>query len=255
MPFSSLIVQPYEVIQEYLKIKPGSYLDFSLSLLYSFIIAGVIDLGVVLAATTINPIVGIGIGTIFVGVFAYELYKGLKGSDKAIYLKKKKMIEDEGKFLFNRIIDLFGDFNRFLEKCNVIEFRVDESFNSIVDGIFNYSPNKKVKVIFWNIPGIPKARTIRNFPEKQRQMYSVVIKNMSQFKDSGENDFNEIYENIKKDYNNIYKEANTVINDLEIYKKKEEKRKEIFSEIDELSKFDKNDPRIEELYSEIRELN
>ena len=114
MPFCSLIVQPYEKIQELLKIKEGSFLDYSLSILYSFVVAGAIDIVMVLTAAEIHPIVGLAVGATVVGVMAYETYKYCKEE------RKIKFIKDETNLLITKIIDLFGVFDRYLEKCNVI---------------------------------------------------------------------------------------------------------------------------------------
>ena len=249
LPFGSLLTQPYKKIQELLKITEGSFLDDSLCLLYGFVVGSVIDVAIILAATRIHPIVGITVGATVIGILAYESYKEAKNSKEAEFIKREENL------LFTKITELLKNFDRYLQYCNVIEFKVDESFNSIIDGIFKYDSKNKVIVNFWNIPGIEKAKTINQLPEKNKKIYKYIVNKMGEFKDSGNKDFNEIYYYIKKNYNSIDQEANNIINESERNRENAKKRNEILDKIEEYRKSDPNDQRIEDLLKKLKELN
>ena len=248
MPFASLISQPLDKIQELLKIKPGSFLDYSLSILYSFVISGIINITMVALATRIHPIAGLAVGAVAIGIMSYESFKSFKEP------KRKKFIENEINLLITKIIDLFGyGFEKYLKKCNIIEIMVDESFNSIIDGIFNYNSKNRVKINFWNIPGIEKAKKFDDFSEQKKEIYSIISEEMRDLK--VDEDFYKIYDYIGRKYRETYNKAKKVLDENKEYKEKEKKRKKIFERIDEYSKTDPNDSRISELYKELRELD
>ena len=247
MPFTSLIVQPLEKIQEVLKIKPGSFLDFSLSILYSFILSGVINLTTALIAAEIHPIAGVVVGAVAVGILSYEVYKGFKE------LKREEFIKNETNLLMNKIIDLFGDgFEQYLENCNIIEIIIDDSFNSLIDGIFNYDKNNKVKINFWNIPGINKAKQFRDFSEQKKEIYYFIAAKMKTLKNDG--DFYEIYKYLGKKYRETYKKAKKLVEENKKFKKNKIKRKEILDKINEYSEPGSFDPKISDLLKELRDL-
>jgi len=247
MPFTSLIVQPLEKIQEVLKIKPGSFLDYSLSILYSFILSGAINLTTALIAARIHPIAGAVVGAVAVGILSYETYKGFKE------LKRKKFIYDETNLLMNKIIDLFGDgFDQYLQNSNIIEIMIDDSFNSIIDGIFNYDKNNKAKINFWNIPGINKAKQFIDFSEQKKEIYSFIAEEMKKFKNDG--DFYEIYEKLNRKYRETYKKAKKLVEENKKFKKNKMKRKEILDKIEEYSEPGSCDSRISDLLKELRDL-
>lgn len=248
MPFASLMFQPLDKIQEILKIKPGSFLDYSLGLLYSFVVSGIINLTMVAVATRIHPIAGLAVGVVAIGIMSYESYKGFKE------LKREKFIKDETNLLITKILDLFGNgFEKYLKNCNIIEIMVDESFNSIIDGIFNYDSKNRVKINFWNIPGIEKAKKFADFSEQKKEIYSIISEKMRDFK--ADEDFYKIYDYIGRKYRETYNIAKKALDENKQFKENSEKRKEIFERIDEYSKTDPNDSRISELYKELRELD
>lgn len=248
MPFASLIFQPLDKIQELLKIKPGSFLDYSLSILYSFVISGIINITMVAMATRIHPIAGLAVGAVAIGIMSYESFKGFKES------KREKFIKDETNLLITKILDLFGNgFEKYLKNCNIIEIMVDESFNSIIDGIFNYNSKNRVKINFWNIPGIEKAKKFDDFSEQKKEIYSTISEEIRDLK--VDEDFYKIYDYIGRKYRETYNKAKKALDENQHYKENSEKRKEIFKKIDEYSKTDPNDSRISELYKELRELD
>ena len=248
MPFASLMFQPLDKIQEILKIKPGSFLDYSLGLLYSFVVSGIINLTMVAVATRIHPIAGLAVGVVAIGIMSYESYKGFKE------LKREKFIKDETNLLITKILDLFGNgFEKYLKNCNIIEIMVDESFNSIIDGIFNYDSKNRVKINFWYIPGIEKAKKFDDFSGQKKEIYSIISEKMRNLKVN--EDFYKIYDYIGRKYRETYNKAKKALDENQHYKENSEKRKEIFKKIDEYSETDPNDSRISELYKELRELD
>lgn len=248
MPFSCLIFQPLEIIQEVLKIKPGSFLDYSLSFLYSFLVSGVISLTMTAVAARIHPIAGVAVGAVAMGVMIYESYKGFKA------LKREKFIKDEINLLITKILGLFGNgFENYLRNCNIIEIMVDESFNSIIDGIFNYNSVNRVKINFWNIPGIEKAKKFDDFSERKKEIYSLISCKMMDLKE--DEDFYNIYGYIEKKYKETYNIAKKVFDENKQFKENSKKRIEILDEIEEYSKTDPNDSRISALLRELRELS
>lgn len=248
MPFSSLIFQPLEKIQEILKIKPGSFLDYSLSLLYSFIVSGAINLSMVLIAAKIHPYAGIAVGAAAIGLLAYEAYKGFKE------LKREKFIKDETNLLITKILGLFGDgCDKYLTTCNIIEIKIDESFNSLIDGLFNYNSKNRVIINFWKLTNIKKANEFKNLSKKSKDIYSTIFEEMKKIKE--DTDFYEIFDYLGKKYRETYKRSRSVVEENIQNKQNKQKRKEIYKKIDEYEKIDPNDPRIKELYKELRELD
>ena len=77
MPFTSLMIQPFKKIMEYLEIKSGTFLHQSLSIVYGFVFGvgiGAIAYGLFL----INPVAGIiatGAAAVGYGIGYYEMYK------------------------------------------------------------------------------------------------------------------------------------------------------------------------------------
>lgn len=247
MPFSSLIIQPLDKIKEILKIKTGSFLDYSLSILYSFIFSGAINLTMALLAARVHPIAGVVVGAVAVGVLSYEVYKGFKE------LKREQFIKDETNLLITKIIGLFGDgFDKYLKECNIIEIMVDESFNSIIDGIFNYDSKNKVKINFWNIPGIRKAKKFKDLSEQKREIYSIIAEKMRELK--SDDNFYEIYDYLGRKYRETYIVAKKVVEENKQNKIKKEKRKEIIDKIEEYSKSSSENLKISEFLKELRDL-
>lgn len=249
MPFTILMQQPFEKIMKYLEITPGTFLHQSLSVLYSFVFGfgiGVLVCGLYL----INPVVGgIAAGATLVGsaISYYEIYKANNN------YKNKEYLNNQGILLISKIKELFKkDYNRLLTECdcNIIEIIVDESFNSILDGIFNFEEKKKNSIIvnYWNIPEIVKAKRIKDFPENIKGMYSYIVNNLKFCSDADE--FFAMYEELNRQYHQTYQESKKVII-------KANKFDEIYKILDEIEKYEKinpNHPEISKLNKKLREI-
>lgn len=249
MPFSSLMMQPFEKIMEVLEIKSGTFLHFSLALVYGFAFGA--GIGAIIGILfSINPVLGgIGLGVAGVGysITAYEMYKANK------HHKYKEYLENQGNLFISKINELFKkDYNRCIidSNCNIIEFIIDESFNSILDGIFNFDSKKANSVVinYWNIPEIKKAKGIKDYPLNKKQMYSYIIENL-QFC-TYDKQFFEMYEELKKKYHETYKDAKNLSD-------KSNKLDEINAILDEIEKYEKIDPyhpEIQRLNKKLREI-
>lgn len=249
MPFTSLMIQPFKKIMEYLEIKSGTFLHQSLSIVYGFVFGvgiGAIAYGLFL----INPVAGIiatGAAAVGYGIGYYEMYKVHKN------YKYKEYLNNQGILFISKIKELFKkDYNRCLLECdcNIIEFIVDESFNSILDGIFNFEEKKKNSVIvnYWNIPEIVKAKRIKDFPENRIEIFSYIIENLQFCSDTEE--FFEMYEELNRQYHKTYKDSKNIL-------KKADKLDEYNQILDEIEKYEKIDPNhseIPKLYRKLREL-
>ena len=249
MPFTILMQQPFEKIMKYLKITPGTFLHQSLSILYGFVFGfgiGVLAYGLYL----INPVVGsIVAGAAVVGsaIEYYELYKANE------HYKYKEYLYNQGILLISKIKELFKkDYNRLLTECdcNIIEIIVDESFNSILDGIFNFDEKKKNSIIvnYWNIPEIVKAKRIKDFPENIKGMYSYIIDNLQFCSDTEE--FLAMYEELNRKYHQTYQDSKKVI----VKANKLDEINKILDEIEKYEKIDPNHPEIPKLNKKIREI-
>ena len=129
---------------------------------------------------------------------------------------------------------------------------VDESFNSIIDGIFNYDSKNKVKINFWNIPGIRKAKKFKDLSEQKREIYSIIAEKMRELK--SDDNFYEIYDYLGRKYRETYIVAKKVVEENKQNKIKKEKRKEIIDKIEEYSKSSSENSIINELLKELRDL-
>ncbi len=239
MPFTSLMAQPFEKIMGYLDITYGSLLYKSLSIVYSFALGLGVSL-IVSGLSAINPVVGFIAGGVALAGYicgAIELYKA---ND---YCKNKEYIYNQGRLFISKIKDLFEkDYNRYLidSNCNIIEFIVDESFNSILDGIFNFEEKKNNSIIvnYWYIPEIVKAKKIKDFPENIKGMYSYIIENIKFCSDT--EGFFRMYEELKRLYHETYKNSNKLFDKAN----KLDNITEIKKEIERRRKINPNDPLI-----------
>ena len=144
MPFGCLILQPYEKIVEYLKIKPGGKLDYSLGILYSFVTG--IGLGTLFSIiiTRVNLPLGCAVTGLYIIVSIWEIYKGLKEESK---IKNIKIQHD---IFITKILQLFGESfsNEITNDNNVIEIIIDEEYENLLVGlvhgiIYKIKKNKK----------------------------------------------------------------------------------------------------------------
>ena len=249
MPFTSLMHEPFEKVMEYLEIKSGTFLYQSLSLLYGFVFGAGIG-AIIYGLYLINPVVGgiaTGAAAVGYGISYYEMYKANK------YYKYKEYTLNQGILFISKIKELFKkDYNRCLLEydCNIIEFIIDESFNSILDGIFNFEKKKKNSVIvnYWNIPEIVKAKRIKDFPENRIGMYSYIIENLQFCSDT--EGFFAMYKELNKQYHKTYKDAKNIMDKAN----KLDEINKILEEIDKYEQIDENHPEIPKLYRKLREL-
>ena len=184
MPFTSLICQPLEKIFELLNIKPGDFLSYSLAVLYGCAFGFVIGELTCLMLSSGNPyIITAGVG-IYCGVNFLSLFEFMKGTKE---INKYQILEGQDEQLFSQLMQFFGsEIGQHLENCNIIEIIMDESY-SLISGIFYAltGPNKKdqkVKINFWKIPKIEKAKFFKDLSQKQQGVYSEIIEEMKQYK-------------------------------------------------------------------------
>lgn len=249
MPFTSLMAQPFKKVMEDLDISPGTFLYQSLGMIYSFVFGAGVG-AIVFALYTINPVIGgiaTGVAAVGYGYSYYEMYKANK------HYKYKDYLFNQGRVFISKIKEIFEkDYNRLLIECNcnIIEFVVDESFNSILDGIFNFDEKKKNSIIvnYWNIHEIVKAKGIKDFPERNEKMYSYIVNNLKFCSDAEE--FFKMYEELKRQYHETYKKAEEVTNESNIYKE----IAKIKGEIERLKKINPNHPDIPKLNKKIYDM-
>jgi hypothetical protein len=268
MPFASLISSPLEKIQEKLKIVPGSFLDYSLTLFYSIGFGFAVNAGIFLLAR-IHPLLGGVAYCGFVFTLLYEIYKGGKE------IKKIEILKKEDEILVSRIFDLFSSVikDKILD-ANVIEIVIDESYQNFlqaivtelfIENIDNKYDKEKVKIKLWNIPEIKKAKRIKEFPDLHQKFICGIIEEIKKCKDKniytnyikfGEKyretykkmeDFKNQYKHLENEKINLEKENNEL-------KIKKDKIKILYDELDEIRKKDPNDPKIDALNNEIKNL-
>ena len=119
-----------------------------------------------------NGVAGIGYG-----IEAYKVYRETK------HYKYKNYLQEQGNLFISKINELFKkDYKKYIidYNCNIIEIIIDESFNSILDGIFNFDNKKKnsVAINYWNIPEIIKAKGIKDYSLIKKEMYSYIVENL-----------------------------------------------------------------------------
>ena len=249
MPFTSLMMQPFEKIMEILEIRSGTFLHLSLALVYAFAFGAGIG-AIVGVLFSINPVlggIGICVAGIGYGIEAYEVYKANK------HYKYKNYLQEQGNLFISKINELFKkDYNRCIidYNCNIIEIIIDESFNSILDGIFNFDNKKKNSVVinYWNIPEIIKAKGIKDYPSNKKEMYSYIVEKL-QFC-TNDKQFFKLYEELKRKYHTTYKEAKRLSD-------KSKKLDEVYAILDEIEKYEKIDPyhpEIDKLNKKLREI-
>ena len=252
MPFTSLIYQPLDKIFELLNIKPGDALSYSLAFIYYWVFGLVIEGISDLLASSFNPYL-ITASVVFYYGMNYlnlsELYKKTKE------INKYQTSEEQEEQLFSQLMKFFGsEIGQHLQNCNIIEIIVDESY-SLISGIFyafteSNKKDQKVKINFWKIPNIEKAKFFKDLSQKQQGLYSKVFEKMKEYTDI--KDYSKDLKKIYNKYRETYKIAKENSSNLKRLIEKEKKLKEINSEIDELKANGASSQKIQEKYEELR---
>lgn len=255
MPFSSLIFSPLEKIQEVLEIKPGEFLFDSLNILYCFAFGAVIGVASNCLVLSGNPLL-ISAGVIlYGGTLGTMIYESLKGIKE---INKNQILEGQDDQLFLNLFKFFGnELNEHLEKCNILEIIVEESY-SLLAGIFYAftelnKKDKKVTINYWKINNFPKAKFFHELSQRQQEIYNITLELMKKYVDS--NTYNRELKKIFQKYRESYQKAKKIIEENSNYKKKKNERNKILEEIEAISKTEPNSPRIQELLIELRKNN
>lgn len=253
MPFTDLLCKPFDKIMDILKIKQGDLLFNSLGLIYSCAIG--ISFGAISSSLIFSGnlfLSGIGIA-LYAGVLGTQLYEIYKGSNE---INKIQILKGEDEELIRNLFAFFGNqVCENLEKCNVFEIVVKESY-SLIPGIFyaltDYNTNDpKIFINFWKMNNLPEAKFFKDLSQRQQIIYSKVFELMKNFEDISSfykqkekllREFRQTYKIAKQsaDENNELKDKHKKLNQLvkelpylvqgsEIYKK-------TLKEIEELSK-------------------
>ena len=252
MPFSDLLCKPLDKIMDTLKIKPGDFLFNSLVFIYGCALGlaiGAISCGFMLSGNIVLS--GIG-AVLYVGTLGRQVYEIIKGSEE---INKYKILEGEDEELIRNLFRFFGSHvSNYLEKCNVLEIAVEESY-SLIPGIFyattNYNKNDpKICINFWKINNLPKAKFFKDLSERQKNIYSKVFESMKDFTDIRSfykenkkifNQYRETYNRAKKfaEENTNLKEnkikTNLLLKELRSVDSHSERHKEILEELDKLN--------------------
>ena len=239
MPFGCLILQPYDKIVEFLKIRPGGKLDYSLGIIYSFITG--IGLGTLFSfiIARVNLPLGCAITGIYILVSIYEIYKCEREENK---IKNIKIQHD---IFITKILKLFGESfsNGITSDNNVIEIIIDEKYENLLVGlilgiIYKGKENKeKVKVIinFRNIPGLKNAKRFNELSQREQEIYSDIIESMK--KSENDDSFYHIYNKLGMKYRETFQickkknELNLKLNQKN--KELEDKNKELLEQMNE----------------------
>lgn len=243
MPFHSLMMQPFEKIMNYLDIAEGSTLHKSLACIYSFLYGAAIGTLTGLLFL-VNPILG---ATATIGAAGYMLYESYNANK---HYKYKEYLENQGNLFVSKIKELFQkDYNIYILQynCNIMEFIIDEEFNSIIDGIFNFSNKKSNSIVvnYWSIPEIYKAKSIKDYPKIKREVYSTIVERMRELRT--DKDFFDLYNELHRKYHQTYKDSK----ELENKAKKGGDFEEIQKEIKRLKAIDENHPDIPKLITKL----
>ena len=258
MPFTSFICQPLDKIFELLNIKPGDALSYSLAYLYGFSFGFAIGEICNLLVSFGNPClftagVVICCGTIYLNIS--EFIKGTKA------INKYQILKGQDEQLFSQLMQFFGsELGQHLQNCNIIEIIVDESY-SLISGILyafteQNKKDQKVKINFWKIPNIEKAKFFKDLSQKQQGLYSLVIEKMKEY-----TDIKDYSKGLKKIYNKYRETYNIALKNkkkLEDSDEKAKKRDKLWCEYNKLKADDtkgKNSQKIEEILKEIQKLN
>ena len=259
MPFACLILRPLDEIVKTLKIKPGSYLDYSLAILYSIGFSLCVTGLTVLLASRIHPVAGIAF---YAGVCIRMLYEDYKGTKE---LGKINKLEKEDEMLISRIFNLFSSvIGDKICEANVIEIIIDEQYKFLLQALVNEFLKKtkyeeKVKIKLWYIPEINKAKKLKDFSEMHQTFISGIIEEMKKCKD--DKSFYENYRKFSDKYRETYKKVEAQKEKMRELERKYEdcKNKEneickLYEQIDKIKANDPDDPRIDEIYQKIRDL-
>lgn len=226
MPFGCLILQPYDKIVEYLKIRPGGKLDYSLGIIYSFITG--IGLGTLFSfiIARVNLPLGCAITGIYILVSIYEIYKYEREENK---IKNIKIQHD---IFITKILKLFGESfsNGITSDNNVIEIIIDEKYENLLVGlilgiIYKGKENKekeKVIINFRNIPGLKNAKRFNELSQREQEIYSDIIESMKNFEN--DDSFYNIYNKLGMKYRETFQ---ICIKKNELNRKLSQKNKEL----------------------------
>ena len=258
MPFTSLIYQPLDKIFELLNIKPGDALSYSLAFIYYWVFGLVIEGICDLLASSFNPYL-ITASVVFYYGMNYlnlsELYKKTKE------INKYQILEEQEEQLFSQLMQFFGsEIGQHLQNCNIIEIIVDESY-SLISGIFyafteSNKKDQKVKINFWKIPKIEKAKFFKDLSQKQQGLYSEVFEKMREY--TNIKDYSKGLKEIYNKYRETYKIASQNQDKLKESDEKAKKRKELWCIVNDLTANNtngKNSQKIQEILQEIQKLD
>ena len=258
MPFTSLICQPLDKIFELLNIKPGDALSYSLAYLYGFSFGFAIGEICNLLVSFGNPClftagVVICCGTIYLNIS--EFIKGTKA------INKYQILKGQDEQLFSQLMQFFGsELGQHLQNCNIIEIIVDESY-SLISGILyafteQNKKDQKVKINFWKIPNIEKAKFFKDLSQKQQGLYSEVFEKMREY--TNIKDYSKGLKEICNKYRETYKIASQNQDKLKESDEKAKKRKELWCIVNDLTANNtngKNSQKIQEILQEIQKLD
>ena len=215
MPFTDLLCKPFDKIMDILKIKQGDLLFNSLGLIYSCAIG--ISFGAISSSLIFSGnlfLSGIGIA-LYAGVLGTQLYEIYKGSNE---INKIQILKGEDEELIRNLFAFFGNqVCENLEKCNVFEIVVKESY-SLIPGIFyaltDYNTNDpKIFINFWKMNNLPEAKFFKDLSQRQQIIYSKVFELMKNFQDISS--FYKQKEKLFREFRQTYKIAKQSADDSE----------------------------------------
>ncbi len=255
MPFTSFICQPLDKICELLDIKPGDALLYPLAVLYGCAFGLAIGELCSLLVSWGHPYLMAAGVVFYCGVGFYEFIKGTKA------INEYQILEGQDKQLFSQLMQFFGsEIGQHLDDCNIIEIIVDESYSLISGIIYAFTElnkkDQKVKINFWKIPKIEKAKFFKHLSQKQKGLYSEVVEKMRKYKDI--EDYSKGLKKIYNEYRETYKIASQNQVKLKESDEKAKKRKELWCIVNDLTANNtngKNSQKIQEILQEIQKLN
>lgn len=252
MPFTDLLCRPFDKIMDTLKIKPGDFLFNSLAFIYGCVLGlaiGAISCGLIFSGNF--ALSGIGIA-LYVGTLGTQVYEIIKGSKE---INKYQILEGEDEELIRNLFRFFGSqVSDNLERCNVLEIVVEESY-SLIPGIFyattNYNKNDpKIFINFWKINNLPKAKFFKDLSERQKNIYSKVFESMKNF-----TDIKSFYKQNKKIFNQYRETYNRAIKFAEENTNLKENKIKTNLLLKELRSVGSNSERYSKILEELDELN
>jgi len=252
MPFTALLCKPFDKIMDILKIKPGDLLFDSLGLLYSCVLGisiGAISSSLMFSGNLVLSGIGIILYAGVLGTQVYEIYKSSKEINKIQILngQDEELIRNLFKFFGSQVSDN-------LEKCNIFEIVVKESY-SLIPGIFYAltdcnKNDQKILINFWKINNLPKAKFFKDLSDRQKNIYSKVFELMRNFEDI--KSFYAQKEKLLRKYRKTYAIANKFA-DENIKLKEKDKKTSLL--VKELQSVVPQSERYKEILKELEELH